>query len=440
MKTFFVVFSLIFTLTTFGQRPDDVLATAAGHTIKLSDIAPEIRLQLERLPADTAQARKSLLDQLINQRNLEIEARLRGMSVGKLLASEKAKAPTPAESQIKLVYEANRTALGGQTLESARKQIIAFLRRDPEQTILNNLFTGLQTKYKATAVKDVNSPTLASGDAVATVNGKAITAREFEDFARIELYEMRTLLSDKILSSLNTAMYVRLLGDEAISLNIKPQALIGREITDKMKDFSDDERFVLEDALSAKLYAKYKVNILYKQPDPLVQNISVDDDPASGAANAPVTVVMFSDFQCSACAAAHPVVKKAIADFPGKIKFVVRDFPLESIHENSFRAALAANAANMQGKFLEYAEKLYANQEALDDASLRKYAADLGLNVKQFELDFNSEKTGAEVRKDMADGEAYGIGSTPTIFVNGVKLRDLSVSGLKTAFDRAFRK
>ena len=126
--------------------------------------------------------------------------------------------------------------------------------------------------------------------------------------------------------------------------------------------------------------------------------------------------------------------------FPGKIRFVVRDFPLESIHENGIRAALAANAANAQGKYFEYTEILYTHQDTLDDASLKKYAADLGLNAKQFELDFNSEKTSAEVRKDMADGEAYGIDSTPTIFINGAKSRDLSVEGFKAAIERALKQ
>ena len=101
---------------------------------------------------------------------------------------------------------------------------------------------------------------------------------------------------------------------------------------------------------------------------------------------------------------------------------------------------LAAAAADAQGKFYEYIEILYARQDALDDASLKKYAADLGLNVKQFELDFNSEKTSAEVRKDMADGDFYGISSTPTIFINGAKTRDLSVEGFKAAIERALKQ
>jgi protein-disulfide isomerase len=133
-------------------------------------------------------------------------------------------------------------------------------------------------------------------------------------------------------------------------------------------------------------------------------------------------------------------LKKVLAEYPGKIRFVVRNFPLTSLHENAFRAALAASAANAQGKFFEYTEILYTHQDALDAASLSKYAAQLGLNVKQFELDLSLEKTAAEVRKDMADGKSYGITGTPTIFINGVAVRHLSADGFREAINRAMKK
>jgi protein-disulfide isomerase len=196
----------------------------------------------------------------------------------------------------------------------------------------------------------------------------------------------------------------------------------------------------LESSFRKQLFAKYKVKMLAPEPVPVAHDVSVDDDPASGKPTAPVTVIMFSDFQCSACAATHPVLKKVLGEYGDKVRFVVRDFPLESIHENAFRAALAANAARVQGKFFEYTEILYRNQDKLDEASLKKYAAELGLNLKQFELDFTSEKTAAEVRKDMADGRKYGIGGTPTIYVNGVKVNRLGPDAFRHAIDRALAK
>jgi len=149
---------------------------------------------------------------------------------------------------------------------------------------------------------------------------------------------------------------------------------------------------------------------------------------------------MFTDFQCPACSGTHPVLKQTLATYGDKIHFVVRDFPLENIHKNAFQAALAANAARAQGKFFEYAEILYQNQDALDKASLLKYAAQLGLNAKQFELDFTDARVKAEIQKDQADGRSYGVSGTPTIFVNGVKVQRLSADSFRRAIDRALSK
>lgn len=101
---------------------------------------------------------------------------------------------------------------------------------------------------------------------------------------------------------------------------------------------------------------------------------------------------------------------------------------------------LAAGAANAQGKFFEYTEILYKNQGALDTASLKKYAQQIGLNAAQFDIDFNSEKIAAEIRKDMADGESYGINGTPTIFINGRRQRHFSVEEFSAAIQKALAK
>ncbi|HEX3101921.1 MAG TPA: thioredoxin domain-containing protein, partial [Pyrinomonadaceae bacterium] len=371
---------------------------------------------------------------------LNLEAKALNTTPGKLIAAEKAKVANPTEDAIKAVYEANKTVIGDRTLEQVRKQIVSMLRSDPEQKLLVAYFAQLATKYKVSNGKDINSPTLAPADVVGNVNGQPITAKDFDEYAKFQLYDARVELADLILDELNDTIYDALVADEAKATQIDSGTLIANEITNKMKDYTDEERVALEGALTKKLFAKYQVKILYKEPEPIVQNVSAAAGPTQGPATAPVTIIMFSDFQCPACSATHPVLKKVMADYAGRIRFVVRDFPLESLHENAFRAALAAGAANAQGKFFEYAEILYTHQDALDVESLKKYAAQIGLNAAQFELDFNSEKTAAEVRKDMADGESYGITSTPTIFVNGVMVRSLSADGFKAAIERALKK
>ena len=435
-----IAIAMLFAVGSFAQKPDDILATATGHTFRVRDLSEDTRKTITEVPTRLTKGRTDLLGQMLNQRAINIEAKSLSKTPGKLIAAEKAKAPNPTEEQIKAVYDANRTVVGDRTLEQVRKQIVSMLRSDPEQKLLVAYFAQLSTKYKVIKGKDINATGLAPTDGVGTVNGQPVTAKDFDEYAKFQMYNARIELADLILDDLNDMIYDALVADEAKAANIDSSTLIANEVTNKMKDYTDEERVALEGALSKRLFAKYQVKILYKEPDPMVQNISVGTSPTNGPATATVTIIMFSDFQCSACSATHPILKKVMADYAARIRFVVRDFPLETIHENAWRAALAAGAANAQGKFFEYTEILYKNQDKLDVESLKKYAAQTGLNAAQFELDFNSEKIAAGVRKDMADGESYGISSTPSIFVNGVLVRNLSVDGFKAAIERALKK
>ncbi|MFZ1700833.1 MAG: thioredoxin domain-containing protein [Pyrinomonadaceae bacterium] len=438
IKILFLVFGLA--VVGSGQKADDILATATGQTFRLRDLSPDVQEDVAKLPVSIPNARKSLLEQLVSRRVFDAEARSRGITMGKLLSDEKAKIKDPAEAEISSVIEANAEKLAGLAPENARMQVIAYLRNGPEQKALGELYTQLKLKFKVTPGKDVNAPNLAAADIMATVNSQPITRKEFEDFVQIPLYEARAELADIILDELDELIFQTLVGVEAKALDIDPGELIAREVTGKLKAYTPEEQYNLESAFRQSLTAKYKVKILYNEPEAPIENISVDDDPVSGTASAPVTIIMFSDFQCSACAATHPLLKRVMDAFPGKIRFVVRDFPLESIHENAFIAARAAAAANAQGKFFEFAEVLYKNQAALDAASLKKYAAQIGLNAAQFEIDFNSDKVGAEIRKDVADGEAYGINSTPTIFIGGRRVRHFSVEAFTDAIRKALPK
>ncbi|MEJ7698194.1 MAG: thioredoxin domain-containing protein [Pyrinomonadaceae bacterium] len=331
-------------------------------------------------------------------------------------------------------------SIGDKTLAEVRPQIIAFLKREPEQKAQSNYVLTLKTKYKVTIGKDVNAPNLKASEVLATAGGKQITVKDFEDKNKLALFELEAEIYGQVKQSIEQNVFSNLIAAEAKSLNIESSDLIAREVTDKMREFSAEEREQLQTAFQKRLFQKYNAKILLKEQEPIAQNISTDDDPAQGKQNAPVTIVMFTDFQCPACAAVHPVLKNVLAQYGDKARLVVRDFPLTTIHENAFQAALAANAANAQGKFFEYTELLYQNQDRLDAASLKKYASDAGLNQKQFELDLKSEKLTAEVRKDMADGKDYGINSTPTIFVNGVKIRQMSVENLRSAIEKALKK
>lgn len=441
MKLFSIILLLFLSLNAHAQKPGEILATANGQNYTAVDLAPEVRQEFENLPKTIAAARQSLLEQQINEILFEAEAAAQKTTVEKLIEREiRAKIPVPTEREIKAVYEANRAAVGTQTLEEVRPQIVAFLRREPERAAYNNYLSNLKVKYKAALGKDVNAPNLTGFEVLATVADRQITTRNFDAKNKIALAELEADVYERAREALEQIVYSELLVAEAKAQNVGAGDLIEREITGKLKDYSDEERLSLENALREKLFRKYNAKFLLKEIAPVAQNVSTDDDPAQGKTNAPVTVVMFTDFQCPACAATHPALKKVLAEYPDKVRFVVRDFPLVQIHENAFQAAVAAGAANAQGKFYEYTEVLYKNQNALDAASLKKYAADLNLNVKQFEADLTNPKIAAEIRKDIEDGKSYGIGGTPTVFVNGVKVRQLSAEGFRRAIDRALKK
>jgi protein-disulfide isomerase len=390
--------------------------------------------------AKTAELRQNIFTQMIVEALLETEAAARKTDAGKLAENIQAKAPAPTEAQIKALYNANKAKVGDRSLEEVRPQIVDFLRRESEQKALAAFVKSLQIKYKGIPGKPLNAPNLKAADVLFTIGAKRITVAQFEQRAKRDIYEYRAEIYDAVVYALEEMIYTKLVEREAQKSGIASGDLIAREITDKMRDFSDEESARLRDEFRETLFRKYNAQILVKEPEPFAQNVSTDDDPFQGSASAPVTIVMFSDFQCPACSATHPVLQKVLAEYGDKVRFVVRDFPLTPIHKDAFLAAQAAGAANAQGKFFEYAEILYRHQTALDAASLKKYAADSGLNVAQFELDLQSGKFAAEVRRDMADGKSYGITGTPTIFVNGVRVRALSAKAFREAIEKALAK
>ena len=143
------------------------------------------------------------------------------------------------------------------------------------------------------------------------------------------------------------------------------------------------------------------------------------DDPALGPAGAPVTIVEFSDFQCPFCQRVAPTLKKVRETYGDRVRIVWKDFPLTSIHPQAFKAAEAAQCAREQGKFWEYHDRLFANQQALDVDSLKKYAADTALDSAKFNACLDTAKYAERVQAQMEVGADLGVNSTPAVFVNG---------------------
>lgn len=157
-----------------------------------------------------------------------------------------------------------------------------------------------------------------------------------------------------------------------------------------------------------------------------VREISIEGRPVRGSERAPVTIVVFADFQCPHCAAEAPVLKKAVEQYRGQAKVVYRHFPL-SMHPKARLASMATEAAFAQGddKFWQMHDWVFANQqEVFDDedeveGKLRAHAEKIGLDMAAYDAFMQGEKGKAAIDKDRAAGEELKITGTPAVFVNG---------------------
>lgn len=427
-----------------------------------------MRKQVETLDDDLAEARRSVLDLEINTALLKAEAKKRRIDSHRLYeieVSSKATMPTPA--QIKKFIDDNKAQFASMDPQTANQQVAVYLHDELESKLADDLVKRLRQTIPVVMGADLNSPNLSDDAVLATVGGEQLKAGLMKERLKpivykiqFETYMLAKRQSDQMVDNM-------LLLDEARRRQIGPEEIIRAEISDKVRPpteaqvakfyednkarisgdlnsvrnqiaiyLQEEEKKRLEGELSTRLRKNADVRWLMTEPPQPVQNVSVGDDPSRGSATAPVTIVEFTDFQCPACAAMHPVLDEVLKSYGDKVRFVVRDFPLNQ-HENARKAAEAANAANAQGKFFEYITLLFQRQKALDVPSLKKYASELGLDRARFDAALDRGVYAAEVAQDIEDGEMYGVGSTPTIFINGVQLKVLSADGLREAIDKA---
>lgn len=151
-------------------------------------------------------------------------------------------------------------------------------------------------------------------------------------------------------------------------------------------------------------------------------NLVKEDSLKISTDSARLTIVEFGDFQCPACKMAQPGIKQAIADYPGQINFVFRHYPLP-IHKNAQAAAKAVEAANLQGKVWEMHDKIFDAQEEWAESNnptdlFKQYATGLGMDAEKLAADMNKSEINDKILKDIADGNASGVNSTPSFYFN----------------------
>ena len=201
----------------------------------------------------------------------------------------------------------------------------------------------------------------------------------------------------------------------------------------------------------AVVFIGFGVFLWYKQNSALTHSEPVDgsklirtDSQIIGNKDAPNTLVEFGDYQCPACAAAHPILKEMIngAD-KDKFRIVFRNYPLQQ-HKNAYPSAQAAEAAGKQGKFMEMHDKLYESQTAWSELPDPKpqfiqFAKDLGLDEKKFESDYSDSYLKERIKLDTGDGNDLGVNSTPTFYLNGEKFEGWKFNTLKEELQKKFK-
>ncbi|WP_319588479.1 thioredoxin domain-containing protein [uncultured Desulfobulbus sp.] len=159
------------------------------------------------------------------------------------------------------------------------------------------------------------------------------------------------------------------------------------------------------------------------------QKIDVTGAPVRGKVDAPVTLVVFSDFECPWCGKLEPVLAELQAQNQGKLRIIFKHLPLP-MHQQAEPAALAAIAAQQQGKFWEMHDALFQTTawtpNTIDETALR-----LGLNMEKFRADLGSQETQMQLAKDKTDAQAADVTSTPSLFVNGRPVKDRSLPALQ---------
>jgi protein-disulfide isomerase len=162
----------------------------------------------------------------------------------------------------------------------------------------------------------------------------------------------------------------------------------------------------------------------------MVFNIDVATSPVRGPKTAPVRIVEFSDFQCPYCAELQKTIDQVLKAFPKDVQLIYKQYPL-NIHQYARQAAAASLAAHSQGKFWELHDRMFQNFTSINDANLRKWATEIGLNMADFDKALQSGKFEPVIQKDTADGAAAQVMGTPTVFVNGRRVHDRSFDGFK---------
>ena len=455
-----------------AKSDTDTLAIVNGVKITVRDVEGPAQEQIDKIQRQVVEARKRELELQINSKLLDAEAKKRGISTIKLLDAEvvsKVKEPTEAEAQA--FYEQNEARIQGQ-FKDIKGDLIGYLRDQRQREQAGLLAERLRRAAKVKIIVDTATAPKSDADRArvfATINGEPITSADVENALKPIIFDAQEQVYNLRNRWLDLKINNTLLEHEAQKRKITTRALLEAEIVAGKKPVTEEnarkfyeenkERLTgdfaklkdqiiqhlggldqrgRESAFADRLRKAAAVEIFLRAPEPPVLSIATDDQPSKGNQQAAVTIVEFTDFQCPSCAKTHPVLEEIIKEYGDRVRIVVRDYPLAQ-HSNAPKAAEAAEAAREQGKYWEYVALLFQNHSALEVAKLKEYASQVGLDRKTFDEALDSGKHAEQVQRDLREGFRAGVDATPTLFVNGLRVRDASRESLKMAIEAALK-
>ena len=450
-----------------SQQPlPEVLAIVNGVKISSAELAANQRIK--ELKLEVIEARKREVELQINSLLLEAEARKLGTNTSGLLETEviaKAKPPTEAEAQA--FYEQNKARINSD-FASVRDDVLSYLKDERQREAAQAYAQRLRAAAKVTisplpVTAPANKQDLTR--VFATVNGKNITSADVEESLKPTIFSVQERTFSLRKQEVDQRINDVLLEQEANKRGITKQALFEAEIRSKTAAITDAEaeqffqknkeringefptvkpqiiQYLTEErkreqeqAFAERLRSGAKLQLYLIEPQPPLYTIAIDDQPLRGNPAATTTVVIFTDLQCPACAELHKIVERLSEAYSERVKFVIRDYPLNQ-HKEAFMAAVAAEAAREQGKYWEYVAILYQNQSALQVDKLKEYATRLNLDRTKFDEALLQDRLKEKVQRDLQDAAKIGVGGTPAIFINGRSFTDRSYEGVQAALN-----
>jgi protein-disulfide isomerase len=318
------------------------------------------------------------------------------------------------------------------------------------------------TKLSASLAICLSLPGFAFGQAadkkLAVVNGETITEKQVQTEAAADLDKLETkrlqfesgLARDKqtvMENQLNQMIEDRLLTAEAKKQGTTTDKLVEGEVDKKVAAPSDeailkfyndnkaringsfadtarDIRDYLMDREHEKVFSAYIESLKkdYKVTsyiEPVRTTVATAGYPSKGPANAAVTIVEFSDFECPYCGGFYPTLKANEKNYKDKIRIVYRQFPLTSIHPHALKAAEASLCANDQGQFWQMHDAMFTDQANLEVPDLKEKAAKLSMNAGTFNTCLDSSKYATIIKNEILEGAKVGVNGTPSVFING---------------------